>query len=115
MTSAGNTEPLVPRVANTVNDPPGTPADPGPTVDNKIPDVSGRSLEEAVRIISGAGFEVTDIKTEASQRAQDTAIRTEPAAGAPAKSGTPVVLTMSAGSPIATPSATASPTPAYAN
>jgi hypothetical protein len=112
MTSAGNAEPLVPRVANTVNGPPGTPADPGPTVDSKIPDVSGLSLEEAVRIISDAGFEVTDIKTEASQRAQDTAIRTEPAAGAPAKSGTPVVLTMSGGAApaVQTASATATPT-----
>jgi beta-lactam-binding protein with PASTA domain len=44
----------------------------------QVPDVSGRSLEEAVRIISDAGFEVAAIKTRASQKDQETALRTEP-------------------------------------
>jgi hypothetical protein len=116
-----NAESSVLRVSETDAEPPEAPnpahaqGGPGPEEEIKIPDVSGRSLEEAVKILSGAGFEVAAIKTKASPITPETAIRTNPTAGAPTKPGAPVTLTMSAGSPIATPSATASPTPAYAN
>jgi len=63
----------------------------------EVPDVSGRSLEEAVRIISDAGFEVAAIKTEAGREDPETAIRTEPQSGTPAKPGAPVILTMGGG------------------
>jgi len=63
----------------------------------EVPDVSGRSLEEAVRIISDAGFEVAAIKTEAGREGPETAIRTEPRSGTPAKPGAPVILTMGGG------------------
>lgn len=77
----------------------------------EVPDVSGRSLEEAVRIISDAGYEVADIRTEASRRAPQTAIRTQPTAGTHTRPGAPIILTMSAGpniAPTATPTASAS-------
>jgi hypothetical protein len=79
----------------------------------EVPDVTGRSLEEAVRIISDAGFEVAAIKTQAGQANPEAAVRTEPRSGTPAKPGAPVILTMS-GAPTAasssaqTASATAS-------
>jgi hypothetical protein len=63
----------------------------------KVPDVSGRSLEEAAGIITGADFEIAAIKTEASQEEPETIIRTEPSAGASARPGAPVILTMSGG------------------
>ena len=125
----GNTQSSVPRVTNTAAEPPDapkeTPAQGGAALEDvtKIPDVSGRSLEESVKIISGAGFEVAAIETETSRKAPESAIRTNPAAGAPAKPGAPVTLTMSGGAPVSTSSAsttataaaTASPSPKYAN
>jgi hypothetical protein len=100
-----NAESSVPRVTETAGEPPdapkATPAQGGPRLEEEttIPDVSGRSLEEAVKTISGAGFEVAAIETETNRRAPETAIRTNPPAGAPAKPGAPVTLTMSAGPP----------------
>ena len=115
----GNDESSAPRVAQTADEPPGGPKEiagetsrreetpareakggnvaaggsqPGGATE--VPDVSGRSLEGAVRIISDAGFEVAAIKTRTSQRAPGKAIRTKPPAGASAKPGTPVILTM---------------------
>jgi hypothetical protein len=44
----------------------------------EVPDVAGKSLEGAVRIISDAGFVVAAIKTRAGQGAPETAIRTGP-------------------------------------
>src|SRR3712207_3686314 len=60
----------------------------------EVPDVAGKSLEGAVRIISEAGFVVAAIKTRAGQGAPETAIRTGP----PAKPGVPMILTMDGGS-----------------
>jgi len=119
---AGNTGSSVPRVAQTADELPGHPmaapdettsterataqresdveaAAGGPEQERRsdVPDVSGRSLEEAVRLISGAGFEVARINTRASQANPKTAIRTKPPSGAPAKAGAPVILTISAG------------------
>jgi hypothetical protein len=100
---AGNAGSSVPRVTNTADEPidapkaMAAPGGSGPGGETKVPGVSGRSLEEAVRIISGAGFEVASIKTQASPRDPGTAIRTQPAAGVRAKPRAPVTLTMSGG------------------
>ena len=67
-----------------------------------VPDVSGRSLEDAAGILSGAGFKVAAIKAVPSQEEPETIIRTEPSAGESAKSGAPIILTMSGG-PTGTP------------
>jgi excisionase family DNA binding protein len=120
----GDPEPSVPRVAEAADEPPGAPkavAAPGETTStdetttrespdgsgvkvagsepegDEVPDVSGKSLEEAARIISGAGFEIAAIRTESSQEEPETIIRTEPSAGASARSGAPLILTMSGG------------------
>jgi excisionase family DNA binding protein len=119
----GNSEPSVPRVTEAAGDPPGEPkavAAAGETTSTekttaqesaqesnvdvaresepgKVPDVSGRSLEAAAGIISGAGFEISAIKTEPSQEEPETIIGTEPSAGASARPGAPVILTMSGG------------------
>jgi len=100
---AGNTESSIPRVAEMAGGPPGDPktiAAPGGSQqegEHQVPDVSGRSLEEAVRMISDAGFEVAAIKIRANQENPKTAIRTEPPSGAPARPGAPVILTISGG------------------
>jgi DNA-binding transcriptional MerR regulator len=119
---ADNAESSVPGVTEPADDPleaPKAMAAPGGSGLNgetKVPDVSGRSLEEAVRIISGAGFEVTAIRTEASRSDPETALRTEPPAGVPAKPGAPVTLTISGGPTGALPNdASASPSAGYAN
>ena len=109
---ADNAESSVPRVSETDAEPPGAPNiaagwRSSPEEQIKVPDVSGRSLEEAVRIISDAGFEVADIRTEASRRAPKRPSKTHPTAGAPTKPGAPVILTMSA-APTVAPTATAS-------
>jgi excisionase family DNA binding protein len=111
---ASNAEPLVPRLSAMADEPPGDPkavaSDSGLVRETEVPDVSGQSLEVAVRSISNAGFEVADIRTEASRRAPQTAIRTQPTAGTPTKQGAPIILTMSAGptvAPTATPTASA--------
>ena len=121
MIGADNNESSVPGATRTADEPPGgpkaiavrgetprreeTPAraanggkvaagDSQPEEAIEVPDVSGRSLEGAVRLISDAGFEVAAIKTRASQRAAGTAIRTKPPAGTSARPGSPVILTM---------------------
>jgi hypothetical protein len=118
---AGNDESSVPRVTETADEPPGglkaiaeTPQREGgqarktkgagvatggsrPEAAIEVPDVSGLSLEGAVRIISDAGFEVEAIETRASQGNAATAIRTKPRAGASVRPGAPVILTMGGG------------------
>jgi excisionase family DNA binding protein len=120
----GNSEPSVPRVTEAAGDPPGEPkavaagettstekttaqesaqesnvdvARGSEAEEGKVPDVSGRSLEAAAGIISGAGFEISAIKTEPSQEEPETIIGTEPSAGTSARPGAPVILTMSGG------------------
>jgi len=101
--NAGNDGTAVPRVAKTASEPPGdlkALAVPGPTEKVgmvEVPDVSGRSLEESVRIISDAGFEVAAIETRTSWGGPERAVGTEPPAGTPAKPGAPVFLTMGGG------------------
>jgi hypothetical protein len=98
-----NTASSVPRVTETAVEPPEAPKaasvqnGTAPDKQAAIPNVSGQSLEEAVKIISGAGFEVAAIETRTSQQTPETALRTNPAAGAPAQPGAPVTLTLSAG------------------
>ena len=62
-----------------------------------IPDVSGRSPEEAARIISEAGYSVAAIRPVAGPEEHGTVTGTEPSAGTEARPNAPVVLTMSAG------------------
>jgi PASTA domain len=103
MVGAGNDGTSVSRVAKTANGPPGGSkalAAPDPREREsmvEVPDVSGRSLEGAVRIISDAGFEVAAIETRTSREGPGKAIGTEPPAGVPAKPGAPVILTMGGG------------------
>lgn len=102
----------IPRVEETAGAPPGIQKAVAATDGSRpegaeVPDISGQSLGEAVEAISDAGFEVADVRTEASARNPDTAIRTKPTAGAPAEPGTNVVLTMSDGHAVA-PSSSAS-------
>ena len=117
-----NTESPVPRVTETAAEPPEAPKaaslQNGTSPDHQaaIPDVSGQTLEKAVKTISGAGFEVAAIESRTSPLTPETALRTNPAAGATAKPGAPVILTLSAGPAIsastastATATATASP------
>ena len=117
-----NTESAVTRVTETAAEPPEAPIAASvqngtvPEEQTAIPDVSGQSLEEAVKTISGAGFEVAAMETKPSQQTPETAIGTNPAAGDPAKPGAPVTLTLSAGpakaaSTAATATATATASP----
>ena len=109
---ASDAGPAVPRVKETADEPPGALKVVAATGGSRserveVPDVSSLGLEEAVGIISDAGLEVVDIRTEASREQPDTAIRTKPTAGAPAEPGSNVILTMSGG-PAGTPSSSAS-------
>jgi hypothetical protein len=136
MLGTNNTATSVPRVTETAAEPPEAPKSASvqngtaPDKQTAIPNVSGQSLEEAVKAISGAGFEVAAIETKTSRQTPETALRTNPAAGAPAKPGAPVTLTLSAGpataastaasatataTATATAKATASPSAANAN
>jgi PASTA domain len=132
---AGNAKSSVPRVTATANEPPSglkamtAPGDVEAAADGsrpeaaiEVPDVSGLSLEGAVRIISDAGFEVEAIKTRASQGNAATAIRTKPRAGASVRPGASVILTMGGGlagalssAQNASASATASASAGYPN
>lgn len=95
---------------------PGSPAREG-----KMPDVSGRPLEEAARTLSGAGYTIAAIRSEPGTGDPGTVTGTEPAAGAEARPGAPVVLITVSGPAGATAgpasatsasaSATASPAP----
>ena len=63
----------------------------------EIPDVSDRSVAEAARILSRAGFEVGITKSVASQEEAGTVMRTKPSVGSAVEPGTTVVLIMSGG------------------
>jgi uncharacterized repeat protein (TIGR01451 family) len=61
-----------------------------------IPDVKGKTLDEATGILTGAGFTISpDTVFVASQDAPNTVISTNPPFGASAKQGTVVILTVS--------------------
>jgi excisionase family DNA binding protein len=61
------------------------------------PDVSGKSVVEAARVLSGAGYEVAAIRTVKSDEEAGTALRVEPVAGSAVEPGSSVVLVMSGG------------------
>ena len=72
----------------------------GETVETRpgeIPDVSGRSIVEAAKVLSEAGYDVAAVQAVKSQQEAGTTVRTEPAAGSAAEPGSPVVLVMSGG------------------
>ncbi|MGH3106071.1 MAG: PASTA domain-containing protein, partial [Rubrobacteraceae bacterium] len=62
------------------------------------PDISGKSVVEAARVLSGAGYEVAAIRTVKSDEEAGTALRVEPVAGSAVEPGASVVLVMSGGS-----------------
>lgn len=62
----------------------------------ELPDVSGKSVVAAARLLSGAGYEVAAIQTVKSDEEAGTAVRVEPA-GSAVEPGAPVVLVMSGG------------------
>ena len=78
-----------------------------PEPSGAIPDVAGRSLEEAAGAVSEAGFSVAAIRSEQSEEEQGTVLEIEPSSGTDARPGRPVVLTMSGG-PTGVPSASVS-------
>ncbi|HEV2744802.1 MAG TPA: helix-turn-helix domain-containing protein [Rubrobacter sp.] len=97
-----------------------TTEDTGDTTDSSggIPDVSGRPLEEAARILSEAGYSVAAIRSVQGPEEYGTVTGTEPSAGTEAGPNAPVVLTMSSGPTGASPaaaSASASSTSASAS
>ena len=118
LSNTNNTGSSLPRVSETAHGPPEAPnARPvqNGTAPNKqpaIPDVSGQSLEEAVKTISGAGFEISAIESRTNQRTPETALGTNPAAGATAEPGAPITLILSDGPINATSTATATATAA---
>ena len=63
-----------------------------------VPDVVGKSEQDAEQAISQAGFNVGNVTTDStSTQPQGTVIRQSPPGGRPAKPGTPVDLTVSGG------------------
>lgn len=62
----------------------------------ELPDVSGKSVVQAARVLSGAGYEVAAIQTVKSDEEAGTALRVEPA-GSAVEPGALVVLVMSGG------------------
>ena len=63
-----------------------------------IPDVSGRPLEEAARVLSEAGYSVAAIRSVKGPGEYGTVTGTEPSAGTEARPNAPVILAMSVGS-----------------
>jgi hypothetical protein len=121
----GDAGSAVPRLQEAAGEPPALQKAVATTAgsgEKEVPEVSGLSLEEAVATISGAGFEVTDIRTGAGRRGPDKAVRTKPASGTTAEPGANVILTMGAGPvrtassrPSASATASASVAAGYAN
>ena len=67
------------------------------TEPGEIPDVSGRDVVEAAKVLSGAGYDIAAVQTVKSREEPGTTVRTEPKAGSAAEPGSPVVLVMSGG------------------
>lgn len=62
-----------------------------------VPDVTGKSVEEAKRLLTAGGFVVGAITSENSDLTSDTVIRTDPAATTSLKVGSTVGIVLSAG------------------
>lgn len=69
-----------------------------PQVLNPVPRVVGRSLEEAIRVLKGAGFESAEAE-QLSSRPKGEIIAQDPAADALAPEGSTVQITVSLGQP----------------
>ena len=66
----------------------------------KVPDVSGRSLEEASGMLQDAGLTVAqEHHTVDSDKPEGTVLSTDPSAGSEVEAGTSVTLTVSRGAP----------------
>ena len=63
----------------------------------EIPDLSGRGVVQAARMLSRAGYEVATIQAVESKEKVGTALGTEPSVVTDSEPGTPVVLRMSGG------------------
>lgn len=63
-----------------------------------VPDVIGRSLEDATSTLRAQGLTVGDIKYKDSDKAKDTVILSDPLPGVSVSSGSKINLTLSAGS-----------------
>jgi eukaryotic-like serine/threonine-protein kinase len=62
-----------------------------------IPDVTGKTLDEAKALLTAAKFAVGTVTSETSDLPKDTVIRTDPAANTPLKVGQPVAIILSGG------------------
>lgn len=62
-----------------------------------VPDVLGKNLEEAGRILSGVGLVLESSLTQKSSKRAGTVISTDPPAGSEADATTPVIATVSSG------------------
>ncbi|MBV9453212.1 MAG: PASTA domain-containing protein [Rubrobacter sp.] len=66
----------------------------------KVPDVTGRSLEEASGVLQDAGLTVDrEHRTADSDKTEGTVLSTDPSAGSEVEAGTSVTLTVSRGAP----------------
>ncbi len=63
----------------------------------EIPDVSGKSMREATRLLKEAGYAVETIRLVPGEAPAGTVISTEPEPGSAAKVGVPVVIVVSTG------------------
>jgi hypothetical protein len=73
----------------------GTP--PGQLATTAVPDVSGRSLEEAEQVLSNAGLTLGDSRTQKSRQRAGTVISTDPSTGSEVDVGTSVTPIVSSG------------------
>jgi eukaryotic-like serine/threonine-protein kinase len=79
--------------------------------EERVPDVSGRSADEAANILGQAGFRTSSRQEASTAMEAGRVIRTEPAADTPLEKGSTVVLVVSTGPPptTAAPTTTAPP------
>ena len=85
----------------------GTPVEKGTTINlvvssgkkqKPVPDVSGKSIEEATKILQEAGFRIGQTKMVFDEHAEkNQVVGTEPSAGAEAENGSRIVLIVSKG------------------
>jgi serine/threonine-protein kinase len=68
-----------------------------PKLPQPVPDVVGKGVEEAKRLLTEAGFVVGAVTSENSDLTADTVIRTDPAATTSLKVGSTVAIVLSAG------------------
>ncbi|MGT2912057.1 Stk1 family PASTA domain-containing Ser/Thr kinase [Streptococcus cameli] len=74
----------------------------GPKLEG-IPDVTGKKIEEAERLLKEAGFVIGNVTEEYSEKEAGVVIGTDPAAGSSAVKGTVINITVSKGAGIVMP------------